>query len=116
MEKWTRIAHQPCLPMGKDGRLVTACEEHIRLSRQAATEGMVLLKNECGMLPLKKGCRVALFGKAQIDYVRGGGGSGEVTTSYTRNIYEGMKLKEEEGKLQVFDELSRFYEEDVKEQ
>ena len=27
MEKWTRIAHQPCLPMGKDGRLVTACEE-----------------------------------------------------------------------------------------
>lgn len=27
-----------------------------------------------------------------------------------------MKLKEEEGKLQVFDELSRFYEEDVKEQ
>ena len=116
MEKWTRIAHQPCLPMGKDGRLVTACEEHIRLSRQAATEGMVLLKNECGVLPLKKGCRVALFGKAQIDYVRGGGGSGEVTTSYTRNIYEGMKLKEEEGKLQVFDELSRFYEEDVKEQ
>lgn len=116
MEKWTRIAHQPCLPMGKDGRLVTACEEHIRLSRQAATEGMVLLKNECGVLPLKKGSRVALFGKAQIDYVRGGGGSGEVTTSYTRNIYEGMKLKEEEGKLQVFDELSRFYEEDVKEQ
>lgn len=101
MEKWTRIAHQPCLPMGKDGRLVTACEEHIRLSRQAATEGMVLLKNECGVLPLKKGCRVALFGKAQIDYVRGGGGSGEVTTSYTRNIYEGMKIKEEEGKLQV---------------
>ena len=22
MEKWTRIAHQPCLPMGKDGRLL----------------------------------------------------------------------------------------------
>lgn len=66
MEKWTRIAHQPCLPMGKDGRLVTACEEHIRLSRQAATEGMVLLKNECGVLPLKKGCRVALFGKRRL--------------------------------------------------
>ena len=56
MEKWTRIAHQPCLPMGKDGRLVTACEEHIRLSRTAATEGMVLLKNE-GILPLKEGTK-----------------------------------------------------------
>ncbi len=116
MEKWTRIAHQPCLPMGKNGTLVTACEEHIQLSRRAATEGMVLLKNENGVLPLKKGCKVALFGKGQIDYVRGGGGSGEVTTSYTRNIYEGLKCKEEEGKLQVFEALSRFYEENVKQQ
>lgn len=116
MEKWTRIAHQPCLPMGKDGRLVTACEEHIQLSRQAATEGMVLLKNENGVLPLKRGCKAALFGKGQIDYVRGGGGSGEVTTSYTRNIYEGFRIKEAEGKLQVFDALSRFYEENVKQQ
>lgn len=116
MEKWTRIAHQPCLPMGKDGRLVTACEEHIRLSRTAATEGMVLLKNDNGVLPLKRGCKAAVFGKAQIDYVRGGGGSGEVTTSYTRNIYEGLKKKEEEGKLQVFDALSHFYEENVKQQ
>ncbi len=116
MEKWTRIAHQPCLPMGKDGRRVTACEEHIQLSRQAAGEGMVLLKNEKESLPLERGARVALFGKGQIDYVRGGGGSGEVTTSYTRNIYEGFKLKEAEGKVCVFDALSAFYEEDVKKQ
>ena len=116
MEKWTRIAHQPCLPMGKDGRLVTACEEHIRLSRTAATEGMVLLKNEGGVLPLKRGSKAAVFGKGQIDYVRGGGGSGEVTTSYTRNIYEGLKIKEAEGKLQIFDALSHFYEENVKQQ
>ena len=116
MEKWTRIAHQPCLPMGKDGRLVTACEEHIRLSRTAATEGMVLLKNEGGVLPLKRGSKAAVFGKGQIDYVRGGGGSGEVTTSYTRNIYEGLKMKEAEGKLQVFHALSHFYEENVMQQ
>lgn len=54
MEKWTRIAHQPCLPMGKDGRLVTACEEHIRLSRQAATEGMVLLKTNAACCRLRR--------------------------------------------------------------
>lgn len=48
--------------------------------------------------------------------MRGGGGSGEVTTSYTRNIYEGLKIKEAEGKLQIFDALSHFYEENVKQQ
>lgn len=116
MEKWTRIAKQPCIPMGRDGKLITACEEHIQLSRQAAAEGMVLLKNEGGLLPFERGSGIALFGKAQIDYVRGGGGSGEVTTSYTRNIYEGMKIKETEGKLRVLDSLSAFYEENVKKQ
>ena len=115
MEKWTRIAHQPCLPMGKDGRRVTACEEHIALSL-AAAEGMVLLKNEGEVLPLSVGTKLAVFGKGQIDYVRGGGGSGEVTTSYTRNIYEGLKIKEAEGKVQVFDALSAFYEENVRQQ
>ena len=116
MEKWTRIAHQPCPPMGKDGRRVTACEEHIALSLAAAEEGMVLLKNEGEVLPLSVGTKLAVFGKGQIDYVRGGGGSGEVTTSYTRNIYEGLKIKEAEGKVQVFDALSAFYEENVRQQ
>ncbi len=116
MKKWTRVAHQPCLPMGKGGRRVTACEEHIQLSRKAAAEGMVLLKNEGEALPLKRGTKVALFGKGQIDYVRGGGGSGEVTTSYTRNIYEGMKIKEAEGKVQIFDALSVFYQKNVAQQ
>ena len=63
MEKWTRIAHQPCLPMGKDGRRVTACEEHIALSLAAAEEGMVLLKNEGEVLPLSVGTKLAVFVK-----------------------------------------------------
>ena len=58
--------------------------EHIALSKEAAKEGMVLLKNEGEVLPLKKGSKVALFGKAAFDYVKGGGGSGDVTVSYTR--------------------------------
>ena len=55
--------------------------EHIALSKEAAKEGMVLLKNEGEVLPLKKGSKVALFGKAAFDYVKGGGGSGDVTVS-----------------------------------
>ena len=46
---------------------------------------------------------VALFGKGTVDYVKGGGGSGDVTVEYIRNLYEGMKIKEDEGKVEVFD-------------
>ena len=90
MEKWIRARFLPGIPLGKDGRRVTAGKEHIALSRRAAREGMVLLKNEKNVLPLPKGCRVALFGKATIDYVKGGGGSGDVTVPYIRNIFDGF--------------------------
>lgn len=114
MQKWARALYQPMLPLGKDGRRITAGEEHIRLSREAAKEGMVLLKNEGSVLPLAKGSRVALFGKASFDYVKGGGGSGDVTVSYVRNLYEG--LKEKSGHVTVFEELSSFYRENVRAQ
>ena len=114
MERWARAKYQPALPMGADGRRVTAGEEHIRLSKEAAKEGMVLLKNESNVLPLKKGSRVALFGKATFDYVKGGGGSGDVTVSYIRNLYEGLKQKQD--KVTVYEELAEFYRRNVQEQ
>ena len=49
-----------------------------------AREGAVLLKNEEGILPLKKGQKIAVFGKAQIDYIKGVSGSGGVHTAYNR--------------------------------
>ena len=90
MEKWIRARYLPGLPLGKDGRRITAGKEHIAISRRAAREGMVLLKNEGNALPLAAGSRVALFGKATIDYVKGGGGSGDVTVPYIRNLYDGL--------------------------
>ena len=45
MRKWTRVGFQPNLPL-EEKRRVTECKEHIRLSKEAAKEGMVLLKNE----------------------------------------------------------------------
>lgn len=116
MGRWQRSFYQPVLPMGEDGRRVTGSKEHIELSRTAAGEGMVLLKNEQETLPLKKGTKVAMFGKALIDYVKGGGGSGDVTVAYIRNLYEGMKIKESEGKIEVFDKLAAYYEEDIRRQ
>ncbi len=106
MEKWARIKYQPCLPLGDNNSKITGCDKHIQLSREAACEGTVLLKNNDSILPVKKGTKVAIFGKAQIDYVKGGGGSGDVHCEYVRNIYEGVKTKQT---IEVFDELSLYY-------
>lgn len=114
MQKWTRVMYQPNIPLGENGEKVTACKAHIALSKEAAKEGMVLLKNDGNLLPLARGSKVALFGKASFDYVRGGGGSGEVTVSYARNLYEGLTLLKD--KVSVFEELSAFYRDDVKAQ
>lgn len=116
MGKWQRHLYQPVLPLGEDGRRVTGSEAHIALSRKAAGEGMVLLKNEKACLPLTAGARVALFGKGTIDYVKGGGGSGDVTVSYVRNLYEGMKQMESRGKVELFHELPLFYEKEIADQ
>lgn len=69
------------------------------LARQAATEGMVLLQNNNDGLPIPQGGTVALFGQGQIDYVKGGWGSGDVNVPYVVNILQGMQNKEKEGKL-----------------
>ena len=107
MEKWSRIKYMPCLPIGDNRSRVTGCEKHIQLSREAAQEGIVLLKNNAKLLPLQKGTKIAIFGTAQIDYIKGGGGSGVVHCAYTRNIYEGLKQKSQ---IEVYDPLSLFYE------
>ena len=116
MDKWTRAFYQPCLPIGEDGKRVTGCEEHIRLSREAAAEGMVLLKNEDQVLPFVGGTRLALFGKASVDYVKGGGGSGDVTVAYIRSLQEGLEYKEKEGKVQILASLGDFYRENIRKQ
>ncbi|MBR2957920.1 MAG: glycoside hydrolase family 3 C-terminal domain-containing protein [Clostridia bacterium] len=113
MDKFARFKYQPCIPLGEDGRCVTASLKHINLSREAATEGIVLLKNEGNALPLKKGERVALFGKATIEYIKGGGGSGDVHCPYICNIADGFNEKEEQGKVWVYKPLVEFYREYV---
>ena len=111
--KWQRIQFMPGHGVGPNGRRVTGCKEHIALSRKAAAEGMVLLKNEGSILPLGSGQKLAIFGKAQADYVKGGGGSGDVTCAYVRSILEGLQIKEAEGKLQLFAPLSTYYVDNV---
>ncbi len=110
--KWSRFRYMPCLPLGKDGRRVTASKAHTALARRAAAEGMVLLKN-AGLLPLARGSRVAVFGKGQADYVKGGGGSGDVTVPYEVSLLDALLEKEASGALELCAPVSRFYRDSV---
>ena len=62
---------------------------HAQLVRKAATEGMVLLKNN-GVLPLSTDSKIALYGVASYDLIAGGTGSGNVNKEYVRNLYDGL--------------------------
>ena len=62
-----------------------------KVARRAAAEGMVLLKNEGQLLPLKEGSKVALYGVGASRTIKGGTGSGDVNERETVSIYQGMK-------------------------
>ena len=111
--KWLRHLYQPCKGAGVNGEMVSGSPEHIALSRQAAGEGIVLLKNENQTLPLAHGKKVVLLGKAGEEYIKGGGGSGEVSTAYIRTLFEGLKTKQKEEKITLYDGLHEFYAADL---
>ncbi len=60
------------------------------LSREAATEGMVLFEND-GALPMPTSGNVALFGRGAYATVKGGTGSGDVNSRYVVNVRQGFE-------------------------
>ena len=70
---------------------ITERETKMRgIARKAASEGMVLLENN-GVLPLKAGMKLALFGQGARYTIKGGTGSGDVNSRNTITVDAGLR-------------------------
>ncbi|MBQ5701156.1 MAG: glycoside hydrolase family 3 C-terminal domain-containing protein [Alistipes sp.] len=63
---------------------------HAAITREVASEGFVLLKNDDKALPMVSGKTVALFGVGSYDFIAGGRGSGDVNKAYVVDMHEGL--------------------------
>ncbi|MCR5706832.1 MAG: glycoside hydrolase family 3 C-terminal domain-containing protein [Ruminococcus sp.] len=76
-------------------------EHYLRTAADAAAEGIVMLRNDNGALPLNKDDTVSVFGRIQLHYYKSGTGSGGMVnvskvTGITDGLMEaGVKVNEE---------------------
>ncbi|MDE7133547.1 MAG: glycoside hydrolase family 3 C-terminal domain-containing protein, partial [Lachnospiraceae bacterium] len=80
--------------------------EHERVALEAAREGIVLLKNEDNVLPIRKGETLNLFGKGVHEFRIGAVGAGKINPRYSINFIEAVRKSEA---FVLNEELTAFY-------
>lgn len=81
---------------------------HAQVTRNAAIEGMVLLKNNRNALPFTKNIKnLAAFGFTSYDFIAGGTGSGDVNHAYVVSLIDGLK----NGGFSIDESIKKSYEE-----
>lgn len=80
-----------------------------QLARKAAADGIVLLEND-GVLPFKKGQKISVFGRCQKDsFYVGYGSGGDVKPPYLVSYLDALLEAENEGDLSLNHELIDIY-------
>jgi beta-glucosidase len=80
---------------------------HAAVAREMAAQGIILLKNIEGTLPLAQGQKIALFGIGSYKgFLANGFGSGDVNKPYVVNIFKGL----ENAGYQVDPDMAELYE------
>lgn len=78
---------------------------HAAFVREAAAEGMVLLKNEGDILPFNGIKTVSLFGVSAYELIAGGTGSGNVNKPYVISLDKGL----EGAGIAIVEQISDYY-------
>ncbi|WP_238480373.1 glycoside hydrolase family 3 N-terminal domain-containing protein [Mangrovibacterium lignilyticum] len=86
---------------------------HAQVTRQAASDGMVLLENKAQALPIAMYVKkIAAFGNTSYEFIAGGTGSGDVNEAYTVSLTEGL----DNGGFETDAQLETVYKKYIKEE